>query len=219
LPEPLAGGPVGKVHILRSDLLPDAKDMLQAMASVVLIAARGSMGQQIDALSQPSVPRASDRIAREPQPMSETPPQTFDTSALEYFNGTGGFSRDGREYVIVLQDGQTTPAPWINVIANPGFGFQVSALGSGHVWSENSRENQLTPWSNDPVTDPEARRSGCMISTPVRPGYRPPCRSAMAGSMSRATALATAGSSTLPTASTPRWCSSCQRTIPFASPA
>ena len=54
----------------------------------------------------------------------------------------------------VLRDGQTTPAPWINVIANPSFGFQVSAEGSGHVWSENSRENQLTPWSNDPVTDP-----------------------------------------------------------------
>jgi cyclic beta-1,2-glucan synthetase len=56
---------------------------------------------------------------------------------------------------------QTTPAPWINVIANPGFGFQVSAEGSGYTWAENSRENQLTPWSNDPVSDPRARRSIC----------------------------------------------------------
>jgi cyclic beta-1,2-glucan synthetase len=73
---------------------------------------------------------------------------------LEFFNGTGGFDRDGREYVTVLRGGKTTPAPWINVVSNPTFGFQVSAEGSGHVWSENSRENQLTPWSNDPVCDP-----------------------------------------------------------------
>src|SRR5690606_31618283 len=50
--------------------------------------------------------------------------------------------------------GETTPAPWINVISNPGFGFQVSAEGSGATWCGNARENQLTPWSNDPVTDP-----------------------------------------------------------------
>jgi cyclic beta-1,2-glucan synthetase len=56
--------------------------------------------------------------------------------------------------VIVLDAGATTPAPWLNVIANPGFGFQVSAEGSGYTWAENSRENQLTPWSNDPVADP-----------------------------------------------------------------
>ena len=73
---------------------------------------------------------------------------------MEFFNGTGGFADQGREYVTVLRDGMTTPAPWINVIANPSFGFQVSAEGSGHIWSENSRENQITPWSNDPVTDP-----------------------------------------------------------------
>src|SRR5690606_40726691 len=70
------------------------------------------------------------------------------------FNGTGGFAEDGREYVTVLENGRSTPAPWLNVIANPGFGFQVSAEGSGHTWAENSSENQLTPWSNDPVSDP-----------------------------------------------------------------
>ena len=53
----------------------------------------------------------------------------------------------------ILGPGQSTPAPWINVIANPGFGFQVSAEGGGYAWSVNSREHQLTPWSNDPVTD------------------------------------------------------------------
>ena len=54
---------------------------------------------------------------------------------------------------ITLGPGQSTPAPWINVIANPSFGFQVSAEGCGFTWSVNSREHQLTPWSNDPVTD------------------------------------------------------------------
>ena len=76
------------------------------------------------------------------------------TDGLEFFNGIGGFAKDGREYVTVLRAGQSTPAPWINVIANPGFGFQVATEGSGYTWAGNSRENQLTPWSNDPVTDP-----------------------------------------------------------------
>ena len=73
--------------------------------------------------------------------------------ALEFFNGLGGFADDGREYVTILGPGQSTPAPWINVIANPAFGFQVATEGSGYTWSVNSRENQLTPWSNDPVSD------------------------------------------------------------------
>ena len=68
-------------------------------------------------------------------------------------NGLGGFTPDGREYVTVLAQGQWTPAPWINVVANPEFGFQVSESGSGTTWSVNSRENKLTPWSNDPVSD------------------------------------------------------------------
>ncbi|MFN3844927.1 MAG: GH36-type glycosyl hydrolase domain-containing protein [Paracoccaceae bacterium] len=142
----------GAIHILRSDLiLPEALAQLLAVASVVLVAGRGSIGQQLDALAP----------ALSPNPRSAVVPfiphntsGIFDTSQLEFFNGTGGFADQGREYVTVLRNGHTTPAPWINVIANPSFGFQVSAQGSGHVWSENSRENQLTPWSNDPVTEP-----------------------------------------------------------------
>ena len=76
------------------------------------------------------------------------------SSPLQFFNGLGGFSEDGREYVTTLAPGQWTPAPWINVISNPSFGFQVSESGSGYTWAGNSRENQLTPWSNDPVSDP-----------------------------------------------------------------
>jgi cellobiose phosphorylase len=73
---------------------------------------------------------------------------------LLYFNDLGGFNQEGDEYIIKLENGKVTPAPWINVITNDKFGFIVSESGSGYTWSENSRENKLTPWSNDPVCDP-----------------------------------------------------------------
>jgi cyclic beta-1,2-glucan synthetase len=74
---------------------------------------------------------------------------------LQFFNGFGGFSQEAKEYVITLSKNQWTPAPWINVIGNSaGFGFQVSETGSGFTWSKNSQSNRLTPWSNDPVSDP-----------------------------------------------------------------
>ena len=147
------GPALGAVHAIRSDLIPpETKALLLAVAGAVLVAGRGGIGGQLAAAAGPAT---GPRTAALPQilaaPEAETPP---DLPEMEFFNGTGGFAENGREYVTVLRDGQTTPAPWINVVANPGFGFQVSAEGGGHVWSENSRENQLTPWSNDPVSDP-----------------------------------------------------------------
>ena len=73
---------------------------------------------------------------------------------VAFFNGLGGFSDGGREYVMVLHHGLNTPAPWINVISNPNAGFLISESGAGYTWTENSRENKLTPWSNDPAIDP-----------------------------------------------------------------
>ena len=92
---------------------------------------------------------------RRPAPAKPTAGGRARAPDLELFNGLGGFAQDGREYVIVLdarasgrrRRGSTS-------IANPGFGFQVSESGSGYTWSVNSRENQLTAWSNDPVSDP-----------------------------------------------------------------
>ena len=69
-------------------------------------------------------------------------------------NGLGGFTRDGREYVVVLDGERETPLPWSNVLANPAFGTIVSSSGSAFTWSGNSRENRLTPFANDPLTDP-----------------------------------------------------------------
>ncbi|MDW7753744.1 MAG: glucoamylase family protein [Brevefilum sp.] len=81
---------------------------------------------------------------------------------LIFDNGIGGFTQNGKEYQIFLENypksanekGQHTPAPWINVIANQNFGFLVTEAGGGYSWSKNSGENRLTPWTNDPVTDP-----------------------------------------------------------------
>ncbi|MGB8147536.1 MAG: cyclic beta 1-2 glucan synthetase, partial [Azonexus sp.] len=72
---------------------------------------------------------------------------------LQLFNGLGGFSADASEYVITLGPGQTTPAPWANVLANPHFGTVISESGAAYTWSENAHEFRLTPWHNDPVSD------------------------------------------------------------------
>jgi cellobiose phosphorylase len=72
---------------------------------------------------------------------------------LLFFNGTGGFTRDGNEYKIVTDNMKTTPAPWVNIIANPVFGSVVSESGSAYTWAINAHEYRITPWANDPVSD------------------------------------------------------------------
>jgi cyclic beta-1,2-glucan synthetase len=144
--------PSGSVFILRGDLISaEDRTLLQAAARAVLLSHRGTLTEQVVRLAPSEIARVSP--ARRP-----IATKSFDgllpQPELEFFNGLGGFATDGREYVTILGEGQWTPAPWINVIANPSFGFQVSESGSGYTWSLNSRENQLTPWSNDPVSDP-----------------------------------------------------------------
>jgi cyclic beta-1,2-glucan synthetase len=150
---PSEAGPHGSVFILRADRLPTSqRDVLQAAARAVLSSRRGTLAEQIarshgSELAAPPAPRRP--TGTKPSAILALPPP-----ALEFFNGLGGFAADGREYVTVLSEERQTPAPWINVIANPVFGFQVSESGSGYTWSVNSRENKVTPWSNDPVSDP-----------------------------------------------------------------
>ena len=72
---------------------------------------------------------------------------------LVFFNGSGGFSADGCEYIISIDDKKRTPAPWVNVIANPDFGTIISESGTAYTWTENAHELRLTPWNNDPVSD------------------------------------------------------------------
>ena len=154
---PQAGvqGPAGRVYVLRADLMSaETRGLLASVARVVLVGQRGRLSDQLDRVPEaakadraPAARRSAAHPAR-PQPAAPLP-----TPELEFFNGLGGFAADGQEYVTILGSGQWTPAPWINVIANPVFGFLVATEGGGCTWSVNSRENQLTPWSNDPVSD------------------------------------------------------------------
>ncbi|KAB7644501.1 glycosyl transferase [Polymorphobacter fuscus] len=145
----------GTVFVLRADLIPDeTKALLLAVARVVIDAHKGRLSDQLDARREAVLPPRPPQRAV-PVPLgrqAQVPPPD-----LEYFNGVGGFADNGREYVIVQGPGQVTPLPWINVIANDGFGFQVSADGAGFTWAENSREHPLTPWSNDAVQDPSGQ--------------------------------------------------------------
>jgi cyclic beta-1,2-glucan glucanotransferase len=145
-------GEHGSVFVLREDLLPP-QDLaaLRAAARVLILANRGTLSEQV-VRQQATTPEPAPPRPRAPHEK----PETLSRPALdlEFWNGLGGFTPDGCEYVMVLDRGRRTPAPWINVVANPAFGFQASESGSGYTWSENSRENKLTPWSNDPVGDP-----------------------------------------------------------------
>ncbi len=144
-------GKRGSVFVLREDLLP-SQDLLllRSAARVLILASRGTLSEQVIRLQRLRPGPVPPQLRAPREDAEPVPPPALD---LEYFNGLGGFTQDGREYVTVLGKGQWTPAPWINVVANPAFGFQASESGSGYTWSVNSRENKLTPWSNDPVSD------------------------------------------------------------------
>jgi cyclic beta-1,2-glucan synthetase len=129
----------------------EARGLLQDVARAVLFSRRGSLFDQVRRLDEsppPVRPRSRHKPLVRAAP-SPGPPR----SELEFFNGLGGFGTGGREYVTILGEGQWTPAPWINVVANPSFGFQTSVEGGGYTWAINSQQHQLTPWSNDPVSD------------------------------------------------------------------
>jgi cyclic beta-1,2-glucan synthetase len=138
----------GSVFVLRADLISaETRSLLLSMARAVLVGRRGTLAEQLERLEvEAAAPPPRRAPNKEPGPGLAVQPK------LEFFNGLGGFAADGREYVTVLAR-RWLPAPWINVIANASFGFQVGVEGSGYTWSLGSRENQLTPWSNDPVID------------------------------------------------------------------
>jgi len=144
----------GRVFALRADRVTAAqRDVLRSVARVDLSSRRGTLAAQVARASRPDA--ALVRVDRPfPAPVTSAVAPAVRQPTLEFFNGVGGFDAHGREYVTILRAGQWTPAPWINVIANPSFGCLVSEAGSGCTWSINSQENLLTAWSNDPVSDP-----------------------------------------------------------------
>ena len=144
----------GGVYLLRGDhMSEDERRLLASVARVILSGLRGDLSSQLDLpYPEPHWQRELPPAPARPALQSDTPEIAAPT--LTFANGTGGFADGGREYAVVLDGDQETPLPWVNVIANPGFGTLVSSSGSTHTWAENSRENRLTPFANDPVTDP-----------------------------------------------------------------
>jgi cyclic beta-1,2-glucan synthetase len=148
---PDVGGASGKIFLLRGDIVSaQIRAQIQGVARAVLLSRRGTLVEQITR-SQQNEPVAAPpgRAARAARQQEVELPH----ESLTFFNGLGGFVQEGREYVTILREGIRTPEPWVNVIANPDFGFLVSESGSGFTWSLNSHENQITPWSNDHIFD------------------------------------------------------------------
>lgn len=142
----------GGIFVRRPEQMSDEdRVLLQTVARAILVDTDGTLAEQLERrisadLKVPELvpsPRRFDLIPNGEPPRSD----------LVFGNGLGGFTADGREYVIRIEPGQDTPAPWVNVIANPGFGTVISESGGAYSWSENSHEFRLTPWYNDPVTD------------------------------------------------------------------
>jgi cyclic beta-1,2-glucan synthetase len=141
----------GGIFVRRLEQIPnDDRVLLQSAARIVLDDEKGTLAEQLEhrIVLEPLVPALA--LSR---PKSFDAPVPLPPRELIFPNGLGGFTRDGHEYVITLQPGQMTPAPWVNVLTNPNFGTVVSESGAAYTWVENSHEFRLTPWSDDPIQD------------------------------------------------------------------
>ncbi|HSY10320.1 MAG TPA: glucoamylase family protein, partial [Candidatus Dormibacteraeota bacterium] len=141
----------GGIFLRRVDQFsPEDKILLETAARIVLHDDKGTLLEQLSRRARPEPLPPSLRIRARPEVESAIELPERD---LVFFNGLGGFTPDGREYVVTLLSGAATPAPWINVLANPDFGTLISESGGSYSWSENCHEFRLTPWNNDAVTD------------------------------------------------------------------
>lgn len=142
----------GGIHLLFADQSgPDHIRLLEVMAWAIVDDNAGSLADQLGQIRMPPTPPPPILPSLADRPA--LPVRKKRRAKLQFANGLGGFSGDGREYLIRLEPGQTTPAPWANVLANDRFGTLVTESGGGFSWSVNSGENRLTPWTNDPVCD------------------------------------------------------------------
>ncbi len=151
----------GGIFVRRADQLSEEdKVLMQTAARLIINDSDGSLADQISRrppIDMPPPLFPSQERRREPSSLPMTrfaPPDTAaPRSDLSMWNGLGGFTPDGREYVIVTSPRLRTPAPWVNVLANPWFGTVVSESGGAYTWCENAHGYRLTPWHNDAVSD------------------------------------------------------------------
>ena len=148
----------GGIFVRPAEQISDEDRVLvQSVARAIISDRRGTLGDQITRRGLTGVraphlnlPRFKPtRVQRADLPAAATPARRD----LLFYNGIGGFSADGREYVITTARDQVTPAPWVNVLANAHFGTVISENGMAYTWSENAHEFRLTPWGDDPVSD------------------------------------------------------------------
>ncbi|HEX4454178.1 MAG TPA: glucoamylase family protein [Kofleriaceae bacterium] len=142
----------GGIFVRRSEqIAEDDKVLMQTVARVIVTDTAGSLADQVarKPRAELPVPIAPPITSRVPAPVVAA-----DRPDLVDFNGFGGFTPDGREYVITTTRETRTPAPWVNVLANPWFGSVVSESGSAYTWCENAHGHRLTPWGDDAVSDP-----------------------------------------------------------------
>jgi cellobiose phosphorylase len=143
----------GGIFVRSADQIAEEDQILiQTVARVIITDRRGSLADQINGrgLLEVTEPLLTPTRTHGSEPLAVVPPPRRD---LTFNNGLGGFTPDGREYVITTAHGQLTPTPWVNVLANPNFGTVISESGCAYTWSENAHEFRLTPWGNDPVSD------------------------------------------------------------------
>jgi cyclic beta-1,2-glucan synthetase len=150
----------GGAYLLRADRMGIAERvLLEAVARAILSGDRGDLRTQLDRPHPVHTPAArlipTARAGTAP-PFTTSPNGQVDVAAMTFANGLGGFTDEGRTYTVVLEGDDETPMPWTNIIANSRFGMMITASGSAHTWSGNSRENRLTPFANDPIADPTA---------------------------------------------------------------
>ncbi len=143
----------GGIFVRRTDRMSEEdKILMQSVAKIVISDTGGLLSEQIKRAKAQPVPvplLKTVKIRAEDSGRALKP----DRNGLLYWNGFGGFRRDGKEYVIILEPGTSTPAPWSNVIANKHIGTVISESGGAYTWLENSHEFRITPWLNDPVED------------------------------------------------------------------
>jgi cellobiose phosphorylase len=141
----------GGIFVRRAEELTEEDRVLfQTVARVVLNDSAETLLEQVE--RRVVVERLPERLIPTQQPSIEVI-QPLAARERIFSNGLGGFTPDGHEYVITLEPGQTTPAPWVNVIASPHIGTVVSESGSAYTWVENAHEFRLTTWHNDPLSD------------------------------------------------------------------
>lgn len=143
----------GGIFLRRSDQISEEdRVLMQAAARVIISDSAGTLADQVDRQPTIALHVPALTVVRDKRPATK-PAEVMPPDDVESFNGFGGFSRDGREYVIVTTPESRTPAPWVNVLANPWFGSVVSESGSAYTWCENAHSYRITPWNNDAVTD------------------------------------------------------------------